>query len=224
MGQMWHRAGIIRSSRLLLAVSARGVLFAALAVACGSDPTDADNPEPSGEMEPGSESSDAAVEVAIDGRSETLGAQARLDVQQGSEFVHLGITGADGANDIVVFDIYFAGVGSTMGDHMLPLGLPVPVGEGNFVNVSLDGEAYYSQGGEIELSLAADGSIDGHFEVNLARDQTVPGAPLLPPAPSEDSMMLTGDFEGSWTLSCQSRFPGHETLMAGGAFCDDLEF
>jgi hypothetical protein len=221
---MWHRAGLVSGSWAPLLGSSWGLLVAVLAAACSSDPADSESPEPGGEMEPGSETSGAAVQFAIDGRSEPLGAQARLDVQQGSEFVHLGITGADSGSDVVVFDIYFAGVDSTMGEHMLPLGLPVAVGEGNYANVSLDGETYYSQGGQVELSLVADGSIDGRFEVNLAHDQTVEGSPLLPPAPSDDAMMLTGSFEGSWILICQSRFPGHETLMQGGAFCDDLEF
>jgi hypothetical protein len=206
MGQMWH---------------AGRALVALMAIACSGGEGNQPEPEPGGGTETNDEGSEAALQFAIDGRSDPLGAQARLDVQQGEEAVHLAITGADGGNDFVVFDIYFAGVESTMGDHVIELGLPMPDRVVDFVNASFDGESYYSQAGQIQLTLAEDGAIEGHFEVNLAHDETLPGSP---PVPNEDSMMLTGGFEGSWTLICQSRLPGHESLVRGGVFCEELEF
>jgi hypothetical protein len=217
MGQMWHR-GV-------------GLAVLAFASACGGgDAVKGDAPagtDPETESTEGTEStddgrSDALLEFAIDGRTEPLGAQAKLDVRQGFDSVHLGITGADTGSDLVVFDIYFPGIESTMGEHVLPLGLPDQVDY--FANVNLDGEPYYSQGGEIVLSLSEDGSIEGSFSVELARDQSVPGAPLEPLMPSDEVMVLTGAFHGQWILSCQSRFPGHESLMQGGVFCESLEF
>ena len=216
MGQMWHPG------------ASRFAALALFAIACSGG--DAASEGPPGEQEPGEEEPGGATEptdesllsFAIDGRNEPLGAQARLEVRQGVESVHLGITGANSGSDLVVFDIFFSGVESTMGDHVIDLGLPDRVE--NYANVNLDGTFYYSQGGRIELSLSEDGAIEGRFDVNLAPDLSEPGAPPLPFAATDNPMPLTGVFEGSWVLSCQSRFPGHETLMRGGAFCEELHF
>jgi len=215
MGQMWHPAGSRLAALALLAIACSGGGAASEGPASEQEPG-----VPGAESEPSD--SESLLSFAIDGRSEPLGAQARLEVRQGMESVHLGITGADSGSDLVVFDIFFSGVESTMGDHVIELGLPDRVE--NYANVNLDGTFYYSQGGRIELTLSEDGAIEGRFDVNLAPDLTEPGSPPLPFATTDSPMTLTGGFEGSWLLSCQSRFPGHESLMNGGPFCENLAF
>lgn len=179
----------------------------------------ASNPSGDGMADDGS---DTALEFSIDGRQEPLGAQARLEVREGIEPVHLAISGADRASDYVLIDLQFATIEATMGVHDIELGLPDRVE--NHATVSLGGEPYYSQGGRIEVSLSEDGAIAGTFDLALARHDTQAGVPAMELLPSDDAMPLTGEFSGKWVLSCHSRLAGHSALVSGGEFCDNLEF
>lgn len=167
-------------------------------------------------------SPESMLQLAIDGRDEELGAQARLEIQEGIDSVHLAISGADRENDFVLLDIQFPDVGSTMGAHVIELGLPDRVE--NHANVTLDGLLYYSQGGQVELTLSEDGAIQGDFELSLALDETPPGSVPSELQPSDDATALSGAFSGTWILSCHSRLPGHGTLLPGGEFCENLDF
>ncbi|HKO91146.1 MAG TPA: hypothetical protein VJU61_08340, partial [Polyangiaceae bacterium] len=108
--------------------------------------------------------------LAIDGREEPMGAKAQLNVLEGTPTVHLLITGADGAQDLVILDLEFDGVESSLGPHQGTVGLP---DTGYTVSASLAGRPYHSQAGYIDLSLAEDGSIQGTFNADLAEDPAV---------------------------------------------------
>jgi hypothetical protein len=151
-------------------------------------------------------------------------AQASLYVIEGEEEVALKIAGADGANDFVYIDITFDGVAGSMGPHTFEFGLPAQAA--HVANLGLDGEQYYSQGGAIEVSLSPEGTIEGTFSVALAHDLTALGPVGEEPvfAPSDEAITVSGSFSGDWRLSCQSRLPGHATLIVGGDYCDALEF
>lgn len=172
---------------------------------------------PEGELQPGS-----ALEFRIDGREGPMGAQAQVAVQEGTEGVHLRITGGDNGSNMLMIDLLFEDLESTMGPHRVEFALP---DEGAYVaNASFDGEWFYSQGGEIDVSLSPEGAIEGRFEVALAPDhlEMMGGAPVF--EATEDATSVTGAFRGGWILSCYSRLAGHNTLIPGGDFCENLEF
>jgi hypothetical protein len=148
-----------------------------------------------------------------------MAAKARLNVREGVRSVRLSITGTDGPLDLVILDLEFDGVESSMGPHQGDLGLPYAAVY--TVSASLDGRPYHSQAGYIELSLAADGGIEGTFTVDLAEDP-----PLDQPfeiVPSEQVRELSGEFTGQWLLQCQSRLAGHRSFVSGGDYCEGLE-
>lgn len=172
---------------------------------------------PEGEVQPGS-----PLEFRIDGREGPMGAQAQVAVQEGTEGVHVRITGADNGSNMLMIDLLFEDLGNTMGPHRVAFALP---DEGDHVaNASFDGEWFYSQGGEIDVSLSPDGAIEGRFEVALAPDhlEVMGGAPVF--EATDDATSVTGAFRGRWILSCYSRLAGHNTLIPGGDFCENLEF
>jgi hypothetical protein len=212
-----------------------------LASACGSEPSapseSPDNPaEPSQEtpaLTPaeggngslGNESLESGlVAVSIDGRSPEMDAQAALYVVEGENDVGLRIAGADNSdNDFVYIDLTLHGIDSTMGPHVFEFGLPDQ--SEHVANVGLDGEQYYSQSGRIEVQLNANGTIEGTFDMALAPDHPALGPTGEPVYEStDDATLVSGSFIGDWRLSCQSHLPGHQSLIAGGEFCEDLTF
>jgi hypothetical protein len=157
--------------------------------------------------------------LSIDGRAEPMAAKARLSVEEGVQDVHLSITGADGAEDLVVLDLDFDGVESSLGLHQGDVGLPYS--GGYTVSASLDGHPYHSQAGHIELSLASDGDLEGTFDVDLAEDPAANQPFEI--LPSEQIRELSGQFVGQWVLRCQSHLAGHRSLLPGGDYCDTLD-
>lgn len=210
----------------------RHVTFAALAAGvlasgCGGSDSEAPAVDTEATEQAPDESapdpaSSSVLQLAIDGREISLGASARLLVLQGVDSVHLAISGADAGDDFVLFDIEFDGLDRTMGTHLIDFGLPDQVV--NHANVSLDGDFYYSQGGQIELTLHEDGQIDARFTVALAPDDAMPGAIPVALEASDDPTTLSGSFSGRWVLSCHSRLAGHDSLVVGGEFCENLDF
>jgi hypothetical protein len=148
-----------------------------------------------------------------------MGAKAQLNVQEGERWVHLSITGTEGPLDLVILDLEFDGVESSLGPHQGDVGLPYAAVY--TVTASLDGRPYHSQAGQIELSLAADGGIEGTFDVELAEDPAA-GEPFEI-LPSDQVRGLSGEFVGQWVLRCQSRLAGHRSLLPGGDYCEGLE-
>lgn len=158
--------------------------------------------------------------LSIDGRAEPMAAKARLNVEEGVRFVHLSIAGGDGADDLVILDLDFDGLASSLGPHQGDVGLPYA---GVYtVSASFGGRPYHSQAGQIELSLAADGALEGTFDVDLAEDPAADQPFEL--LSSEQVRELSGEFIGQWVLRCQSHLAGHRSLLPGGDYCDTLDF
>jgi hypothetical protein len=199
------------------------VALGSVCMGCGGD-----DPEPSGGAS-GSESSanepsdPEALDFDITGRSAPMTGRAELKVNEGERAVHVAITGRTPGTDFVTIDLSFDGLDAAIGPHHVEFSLPA--GGASVVVSSLDDTSYYSQGGNIDVSLGADGRIEGSFDVELA-----PGT--LEPAPGEEtasaasavSTELEGTFNGAWVLNCRSRLMGHSSLISGGNYCDTLVF
>jgi hypothetical protein len=208
------------------------VAIGLVSVACG----DADDPPVDPAAEVSSEQDDgetalpegedvlpgSQLQFRIDGREGPMGAQAQVAVQEGVEGVHVRITGGDDGSNMIMIDLLFEGVDDTMGPHEVEFALPHA--GAHVANASFDGEWFYSQGGGIDVSLSADGAIEGRFDVALAPDhlEMMGEAPVF--EATDEATLVTGAFRGRWILSCQSRLAGHNTFVPGGDFCENLEF
>jgi hypothetical protein len=158
----------------------------------------------------------SGLELSIEGRVDWTTALARLDIQEGEPDVHFSITG--GADpDWLQLSFTFDDVASSMGPHDVELSSALDGQHG--ANGHLDGQDFYSQSGHVSFTLLPEGRIDGRFDMVLARGVVSPATPA-----GTEATPLSGDFHGSWVLSCQSRLGGHQTLIAGGNYCDSLEF
>lgn len=168
----------------------------------------------------GTELPETGFTLTVDGWSEPLEAKAELNVTEGVRTVSLAVI-ATAREDLLMLDVPYDGVEETIGTHRGEVGLP-----GKQVDsalASIDGKSYQSQGGFIELSLNADGTISGRFELALAEIIEVEvGLPIAFEA-GEVVRTLSGRFGGEWELFCQSRLPGHRTLVPGGDYCEELE-
>lgn len=170
------------------------------------------------------------LELSIDGRAQPMGARATLNVKEGEQAVQLSITGTDGGDDLLILSATFDGLDGTLGPHALPVSLP-NAGD-DTASASLAGLLYHSQAGEIDVTLAASGPLSGTFNLSMAEDAATPpsasgdgSAPAIPAVePSADVLPLSGHFTGSWIFACQSYLPGHHVLVAGGQYCDNLQF
>jgi hypothetical protein len=162
------------------------------------------------------------LDFSITGRSLPMTARAEVKVVEGSSAVHVAITGRTSSGDLMMIDLSFEGLENALGPHEVEFSLPE--GGEHFANGSLDGTWYYSQGGTIELSVGPEGSIEGTFEIALARGETTPAGEPLMFERDVDATPLLGQFSGEWVLNCQSRLAGHRALIPGGEFCDNLEF
>ena len=216
------------------------VAFGSFTLACGGG--DPDSAPPPGETtsppdvdpaldpqlsDPASSDSDAdrdpewALDFEITGRTIPMTARAELKVVEGDPVVHVAITGRTTGTDVLMIDLTFEGIESSLGPHQLELALPE--GGAHVANGSLDGTWYYSQGGVIDMTLSAEGDIRGSFDIALARgDLGAPGEPVVFEADAV-ATPLTGQFSGPWVLNCHSRLAGHSTLIFGGDYCDNLE-
>jgi hypothetical protein len=208
------------------------VAIGLVAAACGDadhpppeDPAEAspqqgENGEPvlpEGELQPGSQ-----LLFRIEGREGPMGAQAQVEVEEGTPGVHVLITGGDNGANMLMIDLLFDGLANTMGPHMVEFALPHA--GAHVVNASFDGEWFYSQGGDIDVSLSPDGTIEGRFDVALAPDHLEDtGEPPVFEA-TDEATSVKGAFSGRWILNCHSRLAGHTTLIPGGDYCENLEF
>lgn len=156
-----------------------------------------------------------------------MGAQALLHVREGTPEVHLSLTGAESTTELLIIDVPFTDVENTLGERVLPVGLPDQ--GASTVNANIDGVYYHSQSGEIQVTMMVGGLVEGSFRVALAPDegslqpsQEIGGLPMY--VESETAFEITGTFSGSWELSCQSHIPGHSTMRFGGEYCESLPF
>jgi hypothetical protein len=162
------------------------------------------------------------LELAIDGRDQPLEARAQLTVKEGQQSVELGISGSNGGDDLLLLELEFDDIGSCLGSHVLPLGLPGSAD--NSASANFSELPYHSQDGEVDLTLDPSGAISGTFQLGLARDpDTVPGQPVTF-APSDALWMISGHFDGTWILDCFSYLPAHnQSRVLGGSYCDNLK-
>jgi hypothetical protein len=228
---MWYRAGAVmgkgKGGRALPLLTA---CFSACLFACGDEGSRPALPEPAppepapatNELPSELSESDAAFRLSIDGWAEELGAKAQLNVTEGRREVRLEITGT-GQVDVLFLDLDFDGVEGSMGLHQVEIGLP-----GDAINsaiASLGGQPYHSQSGRMEVTLAADGSIQGNFAVSLALDPEFAPDEPIEFEPSDEVRPLSGEFAGTWDLFCQSHLPGHSgAFMKCGDYCEKISF
>ncbi len=208
------------------------VALGSFTLACGGeDPPPAPPPDettaPDGDDPELDPEADAArdpewgLDFRITGRTVPMTARAELKVVEGDPVVHVAITGRTTGTDVLMIDLTFDGLENTLGPHQLELALPE--GGAHVANGSLDGTWYYSQGGLIDVTMSAEGAIEGTFDIALARgDLGAPGEPVVF-EPDAVATPLTGEFSGLWVLNCHSRLAGHSTLIFGGDYCENLE-
>jgi hypothetical protein len=219
-------------------VSRLGVLFTvvlgAFALGCGSDdPAPDASPGETPDVNSGGGDFDLAnvpdfspegeFAISLPAHSIEMTALAEVKVNEGDPDVHVSITGRTNGSDVIVIDLLFNGLENTLGEHHVRFGLPSE-GE-HMVNGSLDGTWYYSQGGQITVSLSAEHKLEGGFDIELARgDMGAPPGEAVVFAPSAESTPLVGSFSIPWELSCHSRLPGHSVYQFGGEYCQNLDF
>lgn len=202
------------------------VALGSLSLACsGGDPPGAATPDttPEATDTPGSEvpvDPEWGLDFELTGRAVPMTARAELQVVEGRQTVHLAITGRTSGTDFVMIDLTFDSLENALGPHVVEFSLP---DDGQHIaNSSLDDTWYYSQGGAIDVSVDADGGIEGSFDIALARGTLgAPGEPVVF-TPSDVATVLEGTFSGDWVLNCHSRLMGHGTLIFGGEYCDGL--
>lgn len=207
---MLHRA---RPFALLLSFMAAGCADSADAPAGGEDPSD----ETPSTMEMES-SEEARLQLTVDGRVEPMNAQAQIEVVEGEREVPLTITGADGA-DLVMIDLAFDGVENVSGEHAMELGSPES--DGPYAVAVFQGQQYESDSGGVELVVSSDGSINGSFDIPLV--QASPGAAEA--AGVEPVTVMTGAFSGTWSLSCRSPIRGFTGghSVSDSPYCNSLQ-
>lgn len=171
------------------------------------------------QMEPPGSSEEARLQLTVDGRGEPMNAQAQIDVVEGMREVALTITGADGADNLVMIDLAFDGVESVVGEHAVELGSPQS--NGAYAVAMFEGQVYESQSGQVQLSVSSEGSISGNFDIPLV--QSTPGAAEA--AALEPVTAMTGEFSGSWGLSCVSPIRGFTGghSVSDSPYCNSLE-
>jgi len=168
-------------------------------------------------------SPDGAFAVTLPAHSIEMTALAEVKVNEGDPDVHVSITGRTDGSDVLVIDLLFDGLEHTLGEHHVSFGLPSE-GE-HMLNGSLDGTWYYSQGGEIEVSLSPEHKLEGTFDILLARGEMGNDPQeAVTFAPSSESTPLIGRFSIPWELSCHSLLPGHGVYQFGGRYCEELDF
>ena len=203
----------------------------ALSFACGGEdpesaaPLDPSQPDtstdaPSDEDDATPADGEWSLDFEISGRSAPMTARAELFVDEGVEEVRMAITGRTTETDVMIIELTFPNLDAVVGPHVEQVGLPE---DGpHAASGSLDDIWYYSQSGQIEFSLSKEGTIEGRFDIALARGEETPGVPIVFQADDVPTPMV-GTFDGSWVLACHSRLMGHSTLIPGGDFCETLD-
>jgi hypothetical protein len=123
-----------------------------------------------------------------------MGARAALIVKEGEQAVQLSITATDGGDDLLILSVTFDGLDGSLGPHTLQVSLPDAGDDTASADLSMAHDADTSMGAGADVQ------------------------------PSPDVLPLSGQFSGSWILSCESYLPGHHVLVSGGHYCDNLEF
>jgi hypothetical protein len=204
----------------IITVVALGFTMAACA---NSDPEPADEtPASPAQAERGTPAAEQPFEFAIAGRDQPMQGQARFKVLEGTPEIKLTIVGGDVDDNLLQINAPFVGVDQVRGPHSMQFGLP-DAGVAYAV-ASLDGQAYYSQSGALELSLSAEGTVEGTFDISFVEDD-LSGATSIAYAPNAVTTGVSGTFSGTFVVVCASPvigFPDGHTV-ADTPYCQNLE-
>lgn len=160
-------------------------------------------------------------EVALTGEPIPMTAWAELKVREGVRYVHVAITGSTPSDDVMTIDLTFDGLENVIGTHRVDFGLPDT--GAHIANGSLDGTWYYSQAGDIDVSVSPEGLVTGDFEILLAEGEETPLSEGFGFEPRSVTTPLVGTFNLPWTLNCYSRLAGHSSFVFGGEYCENLD-
>jgi len=166
--------------------------------------------------------------ITLEGSGQVLAAQARVEVVELEPDVKFTLTATypGNPNDLLLLQLSLPGVESVAGPHTFEFGRPYlsPA----FAIVALDGESYSSRNGTFELTLEADGDLDGRFEASFSRDadHTMPLSARDVSLTPGEAIAMAGSFEGSWSLLCRSPVPSlpGDHSVSDSAYCNNLEF
>ncbi|HKO90129.1 MAG TPA: hypothetical protein VJU61_03190 [Polyangiaceae bacterium] len=204
------------------------------AVACGGDdpaPADAEaaSDAPSTMQQPDVRGEGNLFGVTLESSNQLLAGLARVEVVELDPTVKFKLTATypGNANDLLLLQVALPGVESVAGPHTFDFGRPYVAPA--FAIVSLDGTSYSSREGTFELTLDADGGLDGSFEVSFSEDLSLEDHPLADRSESlnpAEAMRLSGSFEGSWSLLCKSPVPAlpGDHSVTDSEYCKTLEF
>jgi hypothetical protein len=175
-------------------------------------------PLPGSENVPASSLAEApARHFTLEGRGTSDKTSSVLEVVE-AEQVALSITGSDPAGNLLVIRAIFDGVESVIGSHRWPIGAP-EVAQVSAVG-SVDGQLYQSVGGELEVSLSADGHNAGRFDLELATSAAEGTAPADTANVAGPALALSGSFQSEWTVTCYSFIRG----FTGGHFSSNSPY
>ena len=215
----------------------RGLLLGlalASSLACGSnsegDGTGDGGVAPDGASEPGAGAAPSETPVfSVEGRGESSETAATLRVEEGESPVLLTIRGADAQGSLILFYVNFVGTEDVVGAHQLEVGAPAsalaPGADVSAVGM-VDGQAYYSLGGHLDLSVLSERWVDGTFEVSMALDDGGGPPPGVPIESIDEALSLSGTFHNSWMVTCTSHLVGFTGghYVTDSPYCNNLTF
>jgi len=184
-----------------------------------------------GGAETGQDAEGRLFPVALEGGNQVLLGQARVEVVELVPTVKFTLTAVypGNPNDLLLLQLALPGVESVAGPHLFDLGRPYVAPA--FAIVAVDGEAYSSRDGTFELTLEADGALNGRFDAGFSKDVADADQPMgladrELALSSTEAMRLSGSFEGSWSLLCKSPVPAlpGDHSVSDSAYCKNLEF
>jgi hypothetical protein len=191
----------------------------------GSDPSSA-----TGAPEPGLRAEGSLFGITLDGTGQAMVGQARVEVVELEPTVKFTLTATypGNPNDLLLLQLSLPGVDSVAGPHSFDLGRPYIASA--FGIVALAGESYSSRSGAFDLTLGADGDMDGRFEASFSKD--VPDDHPISlqdrdlSLSTSEALRMSGSFEGSWSLLCKSPVPvlPGDHSVSDSPYCNSLEF
>ena len=168
--------------------------------------------------------------IRLDDSSQVLVGQARVEVVELDPTVKFKLTATypGNPNDLFLLQLSLPGVESVAGPHTFDLGLPYVASA--FAIMAVNGASYSSRDGTFELTLGAEGDLDGRFDASfsedLAADDAMPLADRNTSLNPAEALHLSGSFEGSWSLLCKSPVPSlpGDHSVSDSEYCNNLEF
>jgi len=203
-------------------------------LACGSDSGGDGSGDGGGAVEAGDGAGAGAAPsetpvFSIEGRGESSETAGTLRVEEGESPVLLTIRGADAQGSLILIYVNFVGVEDVVGVHQLEVGAPAsalaPGADVSAVSM-IDGQAYYSLGGRLELNVLSERWMDGTFDVRWALDEGGGRPPGVSLDSIDEAMSLSGTFHNSWMVTCTSHLVGFTGghYVTDSPYCNTLTF